>query len=508
MKKLALIVLDGFGISEQYEGNAVKQSKMPYYDTLLATFPNTTLSASGKDVGLLAGQFGNSDVGHTNLGAGQVVMQNFTAIENSIEDGTFHKNEAILGAIEHAKKYNSNLHVMGLCSNGGVHSSIGHLYELLRVCKEQNFDRVYIHFITDGRDTKVTSGLGFAEETMKQLKEIGVGKIATLGGRYYVMDREKNYDRIKVAYDAMVYGKGIYKTDLVEALKESYNMPTPITDEFVVPTVFTDENGSPIKTISENDSLIFFNFRADRAKQIINALTDENFDSFETIKFKNLYVTTFIKYGEYPAHVAFPEKKIEITLGKYLADKNLSQLRLSEETKKAHVTYFFDGGKDIVFPNEERMIFDSVKVKTFDLAPKMNAQKIEDFAMENVPAKKYDFVLINFPNGDMLGHTGMLQPTIEALEFLDEKLNNLVPMFVKNGYEVIITADHGNCERLLNEDGSVCTTHTTNLVPFIVVTGKNIQLKPGRLGNVAPTVLDLMELEIPSCYEDSLITKG
>ena len=504
MKKVALIILDGYGISEKVEGNAVKSANTPYFDYLKSTFPYTTLDASGRQVGLLDGQMGNSEVGHLNLGAGQIVKQDLTFITEAIETGDFYKNEQILGAFEHAKNNNSDVHIMGLCSNGGVHSTIEHLYGILKMAKMQNFERVYIHFFTDGRDTHVDSGLGFAKDTLEQIKTIGVGKIATLSGRYYAMDREKNYERTQIAYDALVNGKGIYKENIIDAIEESYK--NGVTDEFIVPVVFT-ENGKPIAQIKSNDSIIFFNFRADRARQIMTCLTDKTFKEFNTVDLKNNYIVTFTSYGNYPAKIAFPKREIKNTLGEYLASQNLTQLRIAEETKYAHVTYFFNGGVETPNKNETRQIIEGVKVATFDLAPKMNAQKIEDYILENVDDKRYDFVLINFANCDMLGHTGKFEPTKIAVEFLDEKLRNLIPHFVKNGYDVIVTADHGNAEQLLNDDKSVCTTHTLNKVPFIVVTEKDIKLKPGRLSNVSPTVVELMELDMPKEYESSLIEK-
>lgn len=504
MKKVALIILDGYGISDKMEGNAVKNADTSYFDYLKETFPYTTLDASGRQVGLLDGQMGNSEVGHLNLGAGQIVKQDLTVITEAIETGDFYKNEAILGAFSHAKENNSDIHIMGLCSNGGVHSTIEHMYEILKMAKMQNFERVFIHFFTDGRDTQIDSGLGFAKDTLNQIEQIGVGKVATLSGRYYAMDREKNFDRTQIAYDALVNGKGVYKENLVDAISESY--ANDVTDEFIVPTVFL-EDGKPVGQIKSNDAIIFFNFRADRARQIMTTLTDKNFKEFETKKLENNYYVNFTSYGKYPANIAFPKREIKNTLGEYLAEKGLSQLRIAEETKYAHVTYFFNGGVETPNKNEERKIIEGVKVATFDLAPKMNAQKIEDYILENVDDKKYDFVLINFANCDMLGHTGKFEPTKIAVEFLDEKLRNLVPHFVKNGYDVVVTADHGNAEQLLNDDNSICTTHTLNKVPFIVVTEKDIKLKEGRLSNVSPTVVELMELELPEEYESSLIEK-
>ena len=507
MRKVAMIILDGYGLSEKTEGNAIKNANTPYFDYLRETFPFTTLGASGPDVDLPPKIMGNSEVGHSNLGAGRLVEQSYTVITNKIKNGDFFKNPSIVGAFDHAKQNNSDVHILGLCSNGVVHSSIDHMFELLKLAKQENFERVYIHFITDGRDTAVQSGLGFMEQTLDKIKEYGVGKIATVGGRYYIMDREKRYERVKVAYDAMINGVGNTCEDPITAIKQSYE--NNVNDEFIIPTIITEE-GKPVAQIKSNDSLIFFNYRTDRVKEIMNALTDSKFDKFETANLENNYILNFTKYGDnYPtAKVAFPEEVIPNNLGEYLSNKGYTQLRVAEETKYPHVTFFFNGRMEKPYPNETRNIVKGLDVKTWDLAPKMSAQGVEDYILENVDDKKYDFVLLNFANCDMVGHTGNYDASVTAVEFLDEKLRNLIPHFVKNGYQVIVTADHGNAEELLNKDGSICTKHTLNRVPFIVVTEQDLELKEGgRLSNVSSTILELMEVEKPSEYEESLILK-
>ena len=485
-----LIIMDGYGLRSTDSGNAVTHAATPVLDNLFATCVHTTLSASGLDVGLPEGQMGNSEVGHTNIGGGRVVYQDLPRITRSIEDGTFFDNEAYVAAMDAALKNGTNLHLYGLLSDGGVHSHNTHLWALLKMAKIRGLDRVYIHAFLDGRDVSPTSGKDFVAETVAKCKEIGVGKIATVMGRYYAMDRDKRWDRLEMAYDAMVYGRGIMNEDPVDAVARSY--ANNVTDEFVEPVV-CDENG----VIGDNDSIIFFNFRPDRAREITRVFVDPDFDGFNREFFPLTYVCT----TEYDATmpnvlVAFPRQRVANGLGEYLSSAGLTQLRIAETEKYAHVTFFFNGGVEDVFAGEDRVLVASPKVATYDLQPEMSAIEVADKCVERIESGEYDVIILNFANCDMVGHTGVYDAAVKAVETVDECVGRVVKATRDMGGIAMITADHGNAEEMSKEDGSPMTAHTTNLVPFILV-GADVKLHEGRLADIAPTILDIMGLACP-----------
>ena len=485
-----LIIMDGYGLRNNECGNAVISAKTPVLDNLFATCVHTTLSASGLDVGLPDGQMGNSEVGHTNIGGGRVVYQDLPRITRSIEDGTFFDNEAYAAAMDAALKNGTNLHLYGLLSDGGVHSHNTHLWALLKMAKIRGLERVYIHAFLDGRDVSPTSGKDFVAETVQKCKEIGVGKIATVMGRYYAMDRDKRWDRLEMAYDAMVYGRGNVNEDPVDAVARSY--ANGITDEFVEPVV-CDENG----VIGDNDSIIFFNYRPDRAREITRVFVDPDFDGFNREFFPLTYVCT----TEYDATmpnvlVAFPRQRVENGLGEFLSKAGLKQLRIAETEKYAHVTFFFNGGVEDVFEGEDRVLVASPKVATYDLQPEMSAIEVADKCVERIESGEYDVIILNFANCDMVGHTGVYDAAVKAVETVDECVGRVVKATRDMGGIAMITADHGNAEEMSKEDGSPMTAHTTNLVPFILV-GADVKLHEGRLADIAPTILDIMGLACP-----------
>ena len=485
-----LIIMDGFGLSDSRQGNAVAAAKTPVLDNLFATCPHTQLSASGLDVGLPEGQMGNSEVGHTNIGGGRVVFQDLPRISRAIEDGSFFENEAYVAAMDACLKNDSALHLYGLLSDGGVHSHTSHLWALLKMAKIRGLSKVYIHAFLDGRDVSPTSGKDFVAQTVEKCREIGVGKIATVMGRYYAMDRDKRWDRLERAYDAMVYGEGIQNSDPVDAVAQSYK--AGVTDEFVEPVV-CDKDG----TISDNDSIIFFNFRPDRAREITRAFVDPDFDGFQRQFFPLTYVCT----TEYDASmpnvlVAFPRIVVHNGLGEYLSKLGLTQLRIAETEKYAHVTFFFNGGVETVYPGEDRVLVNSPKVATYDLQPEMSAVEVTDKCVERIESGAYDVVILNFANCDMVGHTGVFDAAVKAVETVDTCVGRVVEATRKMGGIAMITADHGNAEEMAKSDGSPMTAHTTNPVPFIVA-GAAVELHPGRLADIAPTILDVMGLECP-----------
>ncbi len=485
-----LIIMDGFGLSDSRQGNAVAAAKTPVLDNLFATCPHTQLSASGLDVGLPEGQMGNSEVGHTNIGGGRVVFQDLPRISRAIEDGSFFENEAYVAAMDACLKNDSALHLYGLLSDGGVHSHTSHLWALLKMAKIRGLSKVYIHAFLDGRDVSPTSGKDFVAQTVEKCREIGVGKIATVMGRYYAMDRDKRWDRLERAYDAMVYGTGVQNSDPVAAVAQSYK--NNVTDEFVEPVV-CDKDG----TISDNDSIIFFNFRPDRAREITRAFVDPNFDGFQRQFFPLTYVCT----TEYDASmpnvlVAFPRIVVHNGLGEYLSKLGLTQLRIAETEKYAHVTFFFNGGVETVYPGEDRVLVNSPKVATYDLQPEMSAVEVTDKCVERIESGAYDVVILNFANCDMVGHTGVFDAAVKAVETVDTCVGRVVEATRKMGGIAMITADHGNAEEMAKSDGSPMTAHTTNPVPFIVA-GAAVELHPGRLADIAPTILDVMGLECP-----------
>ena len=486
-----LIIMDGFGLRDAAEGNAVRTARTPRLDGFFREFANTTLSASGLDVGLPEGQMGNSEVGHTNIGAGRVVFQDLPRITKSIADGDFFQNPAYLRAMDACVQNGTALHLMGLLSDGGVHSHIDHLFALLRMAKERGLERVYIHAFLDGRDVSPTSGAGFVARTVEMCRELGVGSIATVMGRYYAMDRDKRWDRVEQAYDAMVYGESaVFNPVPVAAVKDSY--AAGVTDEFVEPVV-CDRDG----TISDNDSVIFFNFRPDRAREITRALVDPAFDGFT----RQLFPLTFICNTEYDAtmpnvEVAYPRTAIRNGLGEYLSRLGLTQLRIAETEKYAHVTFFFNGGSETVFPGEDRVLVASPKVATYDLQPEMSANEVCEKCVERIESGAYDVIILNFANCDMVGHTGVFDAAVKAVETVDTCVGAVVDATLKMGGIAMITADHGNAEQMTEPDGSPMTAHTTNLVPFILC-GAGTELRPGRLADIAPTMLDVMGLACP-----------
>ena len=485
-----LIIMDGYGLRGEGAGNAVTQAKTPVLDQLFAECNHTTLSASGLDVGLPDGQMGNSEVGHTNIGGGRVVYQDLPRITRAIEDGSFFENEAYCAAMDAALASGNSLHLYGLLSDGGVHSHKTHLWALLKMAKIRGLKKVYIHAFLDGRDVSPTSGKDFVAETVAKCKEIGVGKIATVMGRFYAMDRDKRWDRVEQAYDAMVYGQGEQNPDPVAAVAKSY--ANNITDEFVEPVVCDSEG-----MISDNDSIIFFNYRPDRAREITRVFVDPDFDGFQ----REIFPLTYVCTTEYDAtmpnvQVAFPRLRVENGLGEYLSKMGMKQLRIAETEKYAHVTFFFNGGVEAVFPGEDRVLVASPKVATYDLQPEMSAVEVADKCVERIESGEYDVIILNFANCDMVGHTGVYDAAVKAVETVDECVGKVVAATRNMGGIAMITSDHGNAEEMSKVDGSPMTAHTTNLVPFILV-GSNAPLHPGRLADIAPTILDIMGLECP-----------
>lgn len=487
-----LIIMDGYGLSDEKDGNAVKAAYTPCLDKLFEEYPNTTLDASGLAVGLPESQMGNSEVGHTNIGAGRVVYQELTRISRDIENGDFFENEALRSAILRAKIKGQTLHIMGLLSDGGVHSHITHLFAILRLAKRLEMYDVAIHCFLDGRDVPPSSGITYILQLEKMIKTIGVGKIATVGGRYYAMDRDSRFDRVHLAYEAMLYGRGEHANTAAEAVTASYDKG--ITDEFMVPCVI---DGA--KFISDGDSVIFFNFRPDRAREITRALVDPSFNGFK--RPDGALDLNFICMTQYDAmipnvRIAFPPESLHNTLGQYISKLGLSQLRIAETEKYAHVTFFLNGGIEAPYPGEDRVLIPSPKVATYDKMPRMSASEVTYETKRRVEMKKYDLIVLNYANCDMVGHTGVYSAAVEAVSCVDSCLNELIPTALECGYTCMITADHGNCDKMYASDGTPFTAHTTNLVPLIV-TKKGISLKKGRLCDIAPTLLNIMGLCVP-----------
>ena len=484
--------MDGFGLTGGVTGNAVRAARTPRLDQFFQEFANTTLKASGLDVGLPDGQMGNSEVGHTNIGAGRVVFQDLPRITKSIADGDFFRNPAYTHAMDACKAKGTSLHLMGLLSDGGVHSHLDHLFALLKMAKEKGLEKVYIHAFLDGRDVSPTSGADFVARTVEACRSAGVGKIATVMGRYYAMDRDKRWDRVEQAYDAMVYGESAHFNPVpVAAVKDSY--AAGITDEFVEPVVCDSEG-----TISDNDSVIFFNYRPDRAREITRTLVDPEFDGFT----RQFFPVTFVCNTEYDAtmpnvEVAFPRITVRNGLGEYLSQMGMTQLRIAETEKYAHVTFFFNGGSETVFPGEDRVLVASPKVATYDLQPEMSAYEVCDKCVERIESGAYDVIILNFANCDMVGHTGVFEAAVKAVETVDECVGRVVDATLKMGGIAMVTADHGNAEQMVEADGSPMTAHTTNPVPFILC-GAGTELRTGgRLADIAPTMLDVMGLACP-----------
>ena len=493
-KPVVLCIMDGFGIRNVNEGNAIRTAKTPNLNKFFSENPFTTIGASGLDVGLPDGQMGNSEVGHTNIGAGRVVYQMLVKITKDIEEGTFFNIEALKNAIENCKKNDSALHLIGLLSDGGVHSHIDHLYGLLKMAKKNDLKKVYVHCLMDGRDVSTTSGVGFIKDLQDKMLELGVGKIATVLGRYYAMDRDFAWDRVEKAYAAMVYGEGVQTNDIAATMVESYS--NDVTDEFILPTVVNADG-----MIKANDSVVSFNFRPDRARQFTRTFVDPDFDGFTRKNgFFPLNYVCMTQYDETMPNVtvAYPPEELKMTLGEYLASKGMTQLRIAETQKYAHVTFFFNGGEEKTFHGEDRILIQSPDVPTFDLQPEMSAYPVCDAVCEQIRSGKYDAVILNFANCDMVGHTGIFSAAVAAVEAVDECVGKVVAAATEMGGAVLITADHGNADCMVGEDGNPFTPHTTNPVPFCVV-GYDCELREGgRLADIAPTMLKILDLPQPA----------
>ena len=499
-KPIVLTIMDGFGINNNTVGNAIYSAKTPNLDKIFKECPWTQIGASGLDVGLPDGQMGNSEVGHTNIGAGRVVYQELTRITKSIKDGDFFQNEAFLKAVKNCKENNSSLHLMGLLSSGGVHSHIEHLFGLIDLAKKNGLSDVFVHCFLDGRDVPPASGADFVKELQTELDNKGVGKIATVMGRYYAMDRDNRWDRVEKAYNAMVLREGIIADDAVEAIKKSYETKDAdgkfLTDEFVIPTVV---NGA--KPIEDNDSVIFFNFRPDRAREITRCFVDPDFSGFELKSGKKN--VTFVCMTQYDAsmpnvEVAFKPEELKNTLGEFLADHGLNQLRIAETEKYAHVTFFFNGGNEVMFKNEDRILVKSPKVATYDLQPEMSAIEVCDKVVDAIHSDKYDVIILNFANCDMVGHTGVFDAAVKAVETVDTCVGRVAEATTSMGGVVLLTADHGNADRMVDTDGSPFTAHTTNPVPFAVI-GMDCELREGgKLCDISPTIIKILGLQQPT----------
>ncbi|CDE42785.1 2 3-bisphosphoglycerate-independent phosphoglycerate mutase [Clostridium sp. CAG:411] len=500
-KPTVLMILDGYGLNEKKEANAVAMANTPVMDKLMAEYPFVKGNASGMAVGLPEGQMGNSEVGHLNMGAGRIVYQELTRITKEIQDGDFFKNEALLKAVKNCKENNSDLHLFGLLSDGGVHSHNSHMYGLLELAKKEGIQNVYVHAFLDGRDTAPASGKGFVQEALDKMNEIGVGKIASVMGRYYAMDRDNRWDRVEKAYKAIADGEGVTAEDALSAVQNSYDKEE--TDEFVLPTVIM-ENGTPVATVKDNDSVIFYNFRPDRARELTRAFCADEFDGFERKGGRKN--TTFVVFTEYDVTipnktVAFHKVEITNTFGEYLAKNGKTQLRTAETEKYAHVTFFFNGGVEEPNKGEERLLVKSPKVATYDLQPEMSAYKVCDGLVDAIKSDKYDVIIINFANPDMVGHTGVQEAAVKAVEVVDECVGKAVEALKEVDGQMFICADHGNCEQLIDyETGAPFTAHTTNPVPFILVNyDENYTLREGGcLADIAPTLLEMMEMEQPA----------
>ena len=487
MNKVLLCIMDGVGIREEVHGNAVKAANTPNLDKLMSMYPNSLLHASGTKVGLPEGQMGNSEVGHSNIGAGRIVYQPLELISNEIRTRKILENKELLSAIEHAKKNNSKLHLLGLLSSGGIHSHIDHLFGILDMCNKLNFKNVYIHIFTDGRDTSPVSGIEFVKDLQEKLNKLGFGKMSSISGRYYSMDRDNNWDRIKKSYDVIVNGLGDI-VDPIKYLKESYD--NDITDEFIKPALLNKEG-----LIEDNDSLITFNFRPDRLRELFTALTNKEFNEFEHKTFNNVKLVTMMPVSETVICTnAYTHQKLDNTLGEYVSTKGVKQLRIAETEKYAHVTYFFDGGVEKNLDGCDRILIPSPKVATYDLKPEMSAYLIKDKLLEIM--HNYDMIILNFANGDMVGHTGVFDATVKAVEVVDDCVGELYNKCQELGFTLLVTADHGNSDYMLDENDNPVTTHSTSLVPFII-TDTKYKVKNGKLADIAPTMLDIMGIEVP-----------
>lgn len=507
-KPVILVILDGFALREETEGNAVAQAHTPNFDRYWQTFPHTTLKASGEAVGLPDGQMGNSEVGHLNIGSGRIVYQDLTRITKAIQDGSFFQNKELLQAIQHVKQHRSQLHLYGLLSDGGVHSHQDHLFALLQLAANEGIDPI-VHAFLDGRDVAPDSAIRYIKQLQEKMKEIGAGRLASIHGRYYAMDRDRRWHRTEKSYRALVYGEGQQSRDPVQALQASYD--DEVYDEFVVPTVITDNKERPVGRIGDHDAVICFNFRPDRAIQLSQAFTAQDFDGFARGPGhpKDLYYVCLTKYSEeIDAAVAFKPTDLVQTYGEVVAQHGLTQLRIAETEKYPHVTFFFSGGREAPFPGEERILIHSPKVATYDLKPEMSAYEVTERLCQEIEKEAFDTIILNFANPDMVGHSGKLEPTIRAVEAVDECLGKVVDLVLDKGGVAIITADHGNADMVIDEKGQPHTAHTTFPVPCIV-TKQSISLRDdGILADLAPTLLQLLGIEKPQAMTgQSLIAK-
>ena len=495
-KLTMLMILDGFGENNNKDGNAIAIAKTPNIDKLMNSYPLTRVYTSGLNVGLPDGQMGNSEVGHTNIGAGRIVYQELTRITKSLEDGDFFSNQELVESINHCQKNNTKLHIMGLLSDGGVHSHIRHLYGLLELAKRKGVEEVYVHCFLDGRDTPPASAENYILELEEKMREQQIGKIASISGRFYAMDRDKRWERIKKVYDAIVNGEGQKAASATTAIENAYQKE--VFDEFVEPTIICNDN-EPIAKISENDTVIFYNFRPDRARQLTRCLVDDNFNEFETKKL-NLYFVTFTNYDETlpNVHIAFKPTVLKNTFGEYISNLGLKQLRIAETEKYAHVTFFFNGGNEKVYEGEDRILIPSPKVETYDLKPEMSAYEVTEKVIEAIKSQKYNSIILNYANPDMVGHTGNLEAAVKAIEVIDECVGKVVEAINEVNGVLLITADHGNAEQMIDyKTGEPHTAHTTNPVPLILIGLDNVRLKEGKLADLAPTMLNIMGLDIP-----------
>jgi len=498
MKKSILIILDGWGIGNHSKRDAIFNANTPYIDSLKKDYPNSTLLTFGENVGLPEGVMGNSEVGHMNIGAGRIIYQDLVRINKDVETGEIANNETLKQAFNYAKEKNKSVHFLGLVSDGGVHSMNTHLYKLCDITKDYGLNKVYIHALTDGRDRDPKSGYGYIKELLEHLKKSN-GQIATITGRYYTMDRDKRWERIKIGYDAMLSGKGERTQDLLGAIENSYN--NDVTDEFIKPIINVDDNGNPVGTINEGDVVIAFNFRTDRLRQITYALTQEDLpdNGMKTIP---LYYVTMTNYDEKfkGLHIAYDKPNLKNTMGEVVSKLGLNQLRIAETEKYAHVTFFFSGGREAPFENEDRILVPSPKVATYDLQPQMSAYEVKDKVVEALNSQKYHLVVLNFANGDMVGHTGIYDAILKAANAVDNCVKDVVETAKANDYAAIIIADHGNADNAMNEDGSPNTQHSLNPVPFILVDDryKTEKVDDGVLADVAPTLCKIMGIEKPA----------
>lgn len=495
-KKVILMILDGWGITQDPKVSAIYNAKTPFINSLYDKYPNAELRTDGEHVGLPEGQMGNSEVGHMNLGAGRIVYQNLARINKAVREKTLGEEKVLIDTFEYAKNNNKNVHLLGLVSDGGIHSHINHLKGLLDVAKENNVENVFLHAFTDGRDCDPKSGAYFINE-MQEYMQKTTGELATITGRYYAMDRDNRWERVKKAYDCVVNAVGTKTTDAVAEIKENY--AKGVTDEFLEPIIVTDENGSPKSTIKEGDVVLFFNYRTDRGRELTNALSQQDFPEFGMKKL-DLYFTTMTLYDELftGINVIYNSDNLKNTLGEVLSKAGKKQIRIAETEKYPHVTFFFSGGQETPFEGEKRILRNSPKVATYDLKPEMSAYELRDALCEDLKTGEADFVCLNFANGDMVGHTGIMEAAIKACEAVDICAKDVIETGLANGYTTLLIADHGNCETMMNPDGSPHTSHTTNPVPFIVIDNDIKSVKSGVLGDIAPTILALMGVQQPA----------